>query len=75
VLVVEDDVRHHAVCPPAAKKRSHLVLPTLGVDPGQTDRDKRRIPVPLEGIDARTRLDEEARVVPLEDFDRAGGES
>ena len=72
--VVEHDVRHHSVRPPAAKQRAHLPTAALGIDAREAERDERRVPVPLERVDARPGLDEEARVVAFEHIERGADE-
>jgi hypothetical protein len=71
---VEHDVRHHPVVPLTTEKGPKLRTPPFGIGMREADRDEGRIPVPLEGIDARSGLDEEARVVSSEDLDCSGGE-
>ena len=57
-LRMEDDVRHHPVGPLPLEKGAHLEPAALGIDRREPDRDKGRVPVPLERVEPLRGLDE-----------------
>ena len=71
---MEHDVRNHPVVPLALEQRSHLGPPAVGIDVRQPERDERRVPVPLVGVELASGPDERAHVIGCDDRSGRFGE-